>query len=478
MTSTSPGPVAERVVLGALIDGDNVDYLQDAMSILAPSAFQHPGLQKVFSAVASLYLDGTPVGLEAVREHMAHKGTIDAIGGYPGLTDLTHTVLSEPQSAPRLYLAKLADAHTASVAALELHQIATDLGSQLTIDSARTRAEELFSRPSHTSAALPQLQEQVTAVAESVQFQIDNPNARRGIPTGWADFDGTDSRRAILGGLRPGWLVYVAARPTVGKTVVLTDFLRHACTQGHGAYFASTEMSEGEIILRLAVAETKSVNLQDAMHQPHALSPGQVEQLNNAFATISQWPLILDDEAADVPTMAARAAAARAGFRAAGCDLDIVFQDYVQMLSDPVGVTSSSTYARVSANSTRLKMLGKRLEVPVVAAAQIGRQNASEVRPPRMDDLKESGQLEQDADVSIGLHRPYALNPTAENPANPEDMTAYLLKHRHLLSGPSCTREFRGEFARTVEPTYGIHAAAARARRAAELADEPPDVEP
>ena len=478
MTSTSPGPVAERVVLGALIDGDNVDYLQDAMSILAPGAFGHPASQKVFTAISDLFLDGTPVGLEAVREHMARKGTIDAIGGYPGLTDLTHTVLSEPQSAPRQYLAQLADQYAATVAAQELHQIASELGSKLSIDGARERTEDLFTRPSHTSAALPRLHEQVTAVAEELQFQIANPNAQRGILTGWAEFDGTADRRPLIGGLRAPWLVYIAARPAVGKTVVLCDWLRSACKQGHGTYCASSEMGESEIIMRLAVAESKTVRLDDAIHRPHTLSADKLEQLNNAFARISEWPLIIDDSAVDVPTIASRAAAARAGFRAAGADLDVVFQDYVQLLQDPAGTASSSDYARITANSTRLKLLAKRLTVPVAAAVQIGRDAAAGDRPPRPDDLKGSGQLEQDADAIIGLHRPYATNPSEENPHLPEDMTAFILKYRHGTAGPSCKRMFLGAFARTIEPTQSAAAAEAIARRDAELAQEPPDVEP
>ncbi|WP_042377287.1 replicative DNA helicase [Gordonia alkanivorans] len=454
MTSTTTAPVAERVVLGALIGGTSVDYLQDAMAILAPAAFSHPSMQKVFTAVSDLFVNGTPVGLESVREHMSHKGTLDAVGGYPGLTDLTITVLSEPQAAPRQYLAQLADAYAAAAAARQLQSVAAGLGNDLSLDEARARTEAIFAQPSHLSAVLPGLHDQVAAFDIDLRDRIADPNSLRGVPSGWELLDGTPDRRPLIGGFRNSWLIYVAARPSVGKTLVLLDFVRAACKSNIGVYFASTEMGEQEVIARLVVAECATVRQDDLLLRPDKLTNTQREQVQNALAQIAAWPLVIDDTAVNTSVIASRAAAARSKFRAEGTDLGLVAQDYVQLLQDPPGVTSTSSVARVAGNSTRLKMLGKRLHVPVIAAAQFNR--ASVDRPPRIDDLKDAGQLEQDADVIIGLHRPYATAGASATDAGyvPEDMTAYLLKNRHGSAGAEIKRTFLGWKGSTVEPSF------------------------
>ena len=453
-SATSIGPAAERVILGALLAGDDTDYLQDAASTLAPNAFQFRPHQTVFTAVCDLFLDGVPVGLESVRQRMAERGTIADIGGYPGLTDLTLAVLTEPPRAARHYLAELADAHQSSTVATQLRTIADQMGSSLTFDEARTKTTDLMATPSMLSATVPSISEVIEEFSRDLEDRINNPGAVRGVPSGWHDLDGTGpSGRRYVGGFRAPWLIYVAARPGVGKTVALLDFIRAACKVGHGVHFASMEMSRGEIMGRL-IAATAQVRLDWLMTHSHELAAHELERIENAYSVIDSWHLVIDDLSTDVPAMRRSIAASRAKFRESGAELGLVAQDYVQLIQDPPGTSSTSDQQRVSANSTRLKLLAKDMLVPVVAAAQFGRDAATQDRPPRLDDLKSSGQLEQDADLVLGLHRPYATDAAGatERGLSDIDMTAYILKFRHSSAGGQIMRDFDARYARTLEP--------------------------
>lgn len=460
MSASNPGPVAERVVLAALIDGTDSDYFSDALALLSPAAFTYSSHQLVFTAITDLFLDGVPVGLESVREQLARKDNLEAAGGYPALTALTTTLFSEPVTAPRQYLANLVDDFTASSTAHKLQTIASGLGGSLTLDEARNRVDELFSHPSRSSMTLPSIDGQVEDFGAELDEMRRNPGAQRGVPTGWQDLDGGGDRRPIIGGLRPGWLIYIAARPSVGKTVVLLDWIRTACKAGVGAYFASSEMSSQEIMQRLVAAECHSVQIDVLTRQPELLSNSQYEQVQNAMALISEWPLVIDDTASDIAAVTRGAAGARARFRSTGNDLGIVFQDYVQLLNDPPGLPPSQTdVVRIGRNSAGLKQLGRKMEVPVVAAAQIKRLPEGAIdRPPRADDLKGAGNLEQDADVLIGLHRPYATDPARSVDGGgppPEDMKAIMLKFRHGQGGTELRRTFLGYKSATTEPMSG-----------------------
>lgn len=442
-------------MLGALLDGDNADFIHDAIAWLAPSAFETTAHQRLFQAVSDLYLDGVPIGLESVRARMSSDDTIAAIGGYPGLTDLTHAVLTEPSSAPRTYLAALADTFQARTTATELRSVAEHLGNGLSLDEARTRTEELFAASSHMTAALPDIEDQIAQFRLNLQDEIARGPGLHGIPTGYIDLDGTGSpggRRPILGGLRAPWLVYIAARPSVGKSVVLIDWIRAACKAGHGVYFASTEMTANEVLQRLLVAECATVHLDTLTKTPDQLTALHLEQLENAEMQVMSWNLVIDDMTSTMPAIARGAAASRAKFRSVGADLSIIFQDYIQMLGDPPGVPpSGSEYARVSANSTRAKLLAKRMDVPFVGAVQLSREATD--REPRLDDLKSSGQLEQDADAVFALERKYATNPAVASDKGylPEDMEIYVLKYRHGQAGQQFPRAFIGPRACTVE---------------------------
>lgn len=454
--------IAEQVVLGALLDNSGDDdgetYLQQAVSGLAPAAFTPGPHQRIFAAICDLYLEGIPVGLGSLHEHLGTKGALAEVGGYPALTDLLETVLTEPAGAPATYLAQLQDQFRARRAANDLQLIAEQLGSDLTLDAAAERVEALFSSPSQSSLSLPDIGEQIQGLHTRFHEDRLHPRGFVGIPTGWTDLDGSGNGgssggRQLIGGLRPGFLTYIGARPAVGKTVVLIDWARAAVQAKHGCYFASTEMTANEILARLTVSLTATVKLRDFLHHPETLTPSQIEQVENAMAEIADMPLVIDDQSTDVPAIARGAAAARAKFRSAGRDLEAIYQDYQQLLQDPPGQPTQSEYARVSANSTRLKLLAKKMLVPVTAAVQLGRDAAAPDRPASLTDLKSSGQLEQDADLVILLNRPFATDPdAAEKGILPSDMTAHVAKFRHGAASQTVQRDFIGEFMKTIDP--------------------------
>ncbi|MFC0313606.1 DnaB-like helicase C-terminal domain-containing protein [Gordonia phosphorivorans] len=471
---TSVTAIAEQVVLGALLDGADDDYLQLAASALAPAAFDAPAHQRVFQTVCDLFLEGTPVGLGSVHEHLEKSGRLGDVGGYPALTGLLNAVLTEPASAPHTYLAQLGDQFLARTRANDLRLVADQLGSSLTVDQARERVEELFAAPSLTSAALPDINEQMVAVHEAFHERRNGERRLIGVPTGWDDLDGAEHmNRQLVGGLRPGYFVLLAARPGAGKTVALCDWARAAARAGKGVYFASTEMTATELLGRFVVSLCSTVTVDTYLNKPWELSTTQIEQVENAMAEIAGWDMVIDDQANDVPHIARHAAAARAKFRSTGSDLHVIYQDYQQILQDPPGEQSQSNYVRASRNSTRSKLLAKKMEVPFVSAVQLGRDAID--RAPRLDDLKESGQYEQDADLVVALERPYATDPHSaqERGILSSDLTIHGLKFRHGMAGWEFRRDFIGEFMRTIPPSAG-----SRSQILAETASPPPQPEP
>ena len=214
------------------------------------------------------------------------------------------------------------------------------------------------------------------------------------IPTGWHDLDEMLSG----GGLRPGHLTVIGARPGVGKSLVATMLAGHTAAGGHGVYFGSVEMSADELTDRIAAAAT-GVNLADLTNR--RLTGEQVEHMQTGLARLRRWPLTIDDRA---QTVAHIKRGTRNKTRAPG-GLGLVIVDYLQLLSAP-DASKTSRQEVVSGMSRAMKLLAREHKVPVVLLAQLNRESTRrENKQPAIHDLRESGAVEQDSDEIILLHR-------------------------------------------------------------------------
>ncbi|MDP4755776.1 MAG: replicative DNA helicase, partial [Aquiluna sp.] len=213
-----------------------------------------------------------------------------------------------------------------------------------------------------------------------------------GIPTGFTDLD------AYTHGLHPGQLIIVAARPAVGKSTFALDIARHAAVKHKKAtIFFSLEMGRAEIAMRMLSAES-SIYLQSM--RKGTVTEADWAKLASVRGSINDAPLFIDDS----PNMSLVEIRAKCRRLAQQVDLKMVVIDYIQLMSS--GKKVESRQQEVSEFSRALKLLAKELQIPVVALSQLNRQaEQSKDKRPEISHLRESGSLEQDADVVVLLHR-------------------------------------------------------------------------
>ena len=241
-----------------------------------------------------------------------------------------------------------------------------------------------------------------------------------GVPTGFADLDN------LTNGLHPGQMIIVAARPGIGKSTLALDIARHAAVKHHKtAVIFSLEMSKTEITMRLLSAEA---GIRLSQMRSGTMSEQDWQKIVRRMTEISDAPLFIDDSP-NMTMMEIRAKARRLKQRN---DLKLIVVDYLQLMTS--GKRVESRQQEVSEFSRQMKLLAKELEVPVIAISQLNRGPEQRTdKRPMLSDLRESGSLEQDADMVILVHRPDAWE--ADDPrAGEADLI--IAKHRN---GPTTT---------------------------------------
>lgn len=446
--------VAEQVLLGRLLEGDDDTFLASVTSVLSPAAFGSGAHRMVFTAICRLVAAGMPVDLPMVAEALAEGGQLADVGGASVLSAMTTASLSASARAPQQHLEALAGREQLGRVQAEMER-ALDLirdGQLGSVDEVQARLAAVFEAPSFQSTVLPDIGVQVQDLHTLLESRLrQGAGGVDGVPTGWADLDGGPDAMGLVKGLKPGWLTILAARPGTGKTTAIVDWVRAACNAGKGVVFFSLEQTAAELTELLVVAECGNLH-RDKLQDPTQLSDIGWDKVSEAMANVAGWNLVIDDSARTLPRMRRVAAAARSKFQAAGGDLDIMFEDYIQ-LTDPEGPQQAAMprAQQISDIANGFKALAKDMAISVVAAAQFNRGPTESDRAPRISDMKGSGGLEEAADLVVGLHRPFAVDPQGAT-ETPDELTCLMLKHRHGRAGGAFSRSFLGEFARTSEP--------------------------
>jgi replicative DNA helicase len=358
-----------------------------------------------------------------VAAELERRGEIRRIGGAPYLHTLIATVPTAANAgyyaeivAEKAILRRLVEAGTRIV---QLGYAGAD-GADVNevVDRAQASIYEVTER---------RLSEDYVALEELLQPTMDEIDAiasrggsALGVPTGFTDLD------EVTNGLHPGQMIIVAARPGIGKSTLGLDFCR-SCSVRHGmtSVIFSLEMSRTEIVMRMLSAEAR-IRLQDM--RGGRMSDDDWTRLARRMSEISEAPLFIDDSP-NMTMMEIRAKARRLKQRN---DLKLIVVDYMQLMTS--GKRVESRQQEVSEFSRQLKLLAKELEVPVVAISQLNRGPEQRTdKRPMLADLRESGSLEQDADMVVLIHRPDAWE--RDDPrAGEADLI--LAKHR---AGPTAT---------------------------------------
>lgn len=397
---------AERMWLGAVWHSQGA--VLDDTTVTADDIW-HPAHQTLHNALCRLRSDGAPMDYASVSQALG-----DDLRGVGDALTAVVTSGAVPQSA-RWHantLNKLTAHRRLVEAATRLHQAAN--GEREPDELAEFARAEIDRAIDTAGSGERRTWAEITTQSLTRWTQpIDDA-----IATGWTDLDMLLSG----GGLRPGHLTVVGARPGVGKSLVATMLVGRTAAAGRGVYFASVEMSADELTDRIAAAST-GVNLADLTNR--TLTPDQLDQLQAGVDRIGPWPLDIDDHATSVNHI--RAGARRWKKRPHGLGLVVI--DYLQLLSNGAP-TGTSRQQVVSEMSRALKLLAKELDVPVVLLSQLNRKSEERAdKRPAISDLRESGAVEQDADEIILLHR------NDEDPDLAGKIEYNLAKNRHGPTG-------------------------------------------
>lgn len=406
---------AEQVALGAMLLSR--DALMEVSEILTPGAFYRPAHALVFEAILDLDMRGEPADAYTVATYLTDKGTIGKVGGPNYLHDLIAAV---PLAANGAYYARTVAARAASrklqIAAIRIGQLAAS-GTEpaAAMEQAMQMLADLEAEATPATGGPRAWKEVATDVLDAIEAagEVDADDTA-GVPTGYLDLD------KLLNGLKPGQLIVVGARPGMGKSVALANIAQHASWKRKlPAVFFSLEMRAVELGTRLVAS--------DARVPLHSLDSGRLDDLEwariaRSVGESAEAPLYIDDT--PELTIGEIRSRARKLQRQTG-ELSLIVVDYLQMIS---AARSEKRQDEVAKISRGLKLLAKQLNVPVLVAAQLNRgPEGRAVKMPQLSDLRESGQIEADADVVILLHREDYYDRESSRAGEAD---AFIAKHR------------------------------------------------
>ncbi|WP_371409762.1 replicative DNA helicase [Micromonospora zamorensis] len=383
---------AERIVLGAMMLAR--DAIADVIELVTADEYYRPVHGTIHRAITDLYVKGEPTDAAAVANKLLTTGDLQRVGGAPYLFECIEAV---PTIANAGWHAKRIrnDAGRRRLAEAGTKMVGLALNPAIEYAEAVDQAGQNFydATTRHDSGELTPLSALIGPTLEAISAAAANPDSVIGLPTGLADLD------RLTGGLRPGQLVVVAGRPGMGKSVFGVDIARNISIRaGKPVAFFALEMGEDELIQRILSAETLIPlhALRDAKH----LSDLDWRRLAEAEQELAAAPLHIDP----TPSVNMTEIRARARRLAQRKGLSLIVVDYLQLMTP--ARKSESRQQEVAEISRGMKLLAKELQVPVIAVAQLNRGPEQRTdKRPMLSDLRESGALEQDADLVIFVHR-------------------------------------------------------------------------
>jgi replicative DNA helicase len=429
-------PDAEMSVLGSMLISK--DAIADVNEQVKGHDFYKPAHETIYDAIVDLYGRGEPADPVTIAAELQRRGELQRIGGAPYLHTLSANVPIAANAGyyaaivrEKAILRRLVDAGTKIVQL----GYAGEGDVDHTVDRAQAEIYQITEkRQSEDYAPLSDIME---ATLDEIEAISNRDGGMVGVPTGFLDLD------ELTNGLQPGQMVIVAGRPGMGKSTLGLDFCRSASIHnGLTSCIFSLEMSKSEITMRLLSAEAK-VPLNHIRNGP--MSDDDWTKVARKMGEVSSAPMFIDDSP-NMTMMEIRAKARRLKQRH---DLKLIVIDYLQLMTS--GKKVESRQVEVSEFSRQIKLLAKELEVPIVALAQLNRGSEQRAdKKPMVSDLRESGSLEQDADIVMLVHREDQYE---RESARPGEADIIVGKHRN---GPTrdITVLFQGHYSRFVDMAH------------------------
>lgn len=405
---------AEQAVLGAMMLSKDLPPLMH--SIVRSEDFYKPAHSLIYDAIMKLSSNEEPADAVTVADQLEKEGTLQRIGGAPYLHTLIESV---PSAANGTYYAHIVAEKALLRRLVEAGMRITSYGyagaEGMEVDAMVDRAQaEIYDvTEKRQTEDYKSLEEVLTPTMEEIE-EIARNDGRSGVPTGIFQLD------EITNGLHPGQMIIIAARPGVGKSTLALDIMRNASIKnGLTSIMFSLEMGRNELTMRLLSAEAQ-IRLADM--RGGKMDDADWSKLVRRMSEIADAPLYIDDSP-NITMMEIRAKARRLKQQKG---LDLIVVDYLQLMTS--GKKVESRQQEVAEFSRQLKLLAKELEVPVIAVSQLNRgpEQRNDKRP-QVSDLRESGSLEQDADIVLLLHRPEMFDP---NDVHAGEAEIIIGKHR------------------------------------------------
>ncbi len=409
---------SEVSVLGAALLSTNA--ASDVLQILKPDHFYRSAHRLVFESIYDLHFNGDAVDTVTVTEWLARRDKIDEVGGPGAIHDLTAAV---PTAANASYYARIVREKALLRRLIEAGTEVVKLGFDASddADTVVDRAESIIYDVAQSGAdsEYERLGELLPASFEQIERLAEHGSEVTGLATGYNDLD------RLTAGLQPQNLVIIAARPAMGKSSLALGISQYVASRlQQPAILFSLEMSKLEIVNRMLSSEAR---IDSSRLRTGRLADADWRKLSDALGVLSEAPLFIDD----TPSISVNEIRAKCRRLQQKHGLDLVVVDYLQLMQSPRRIESRQQ--EVAEISRGLKMLAKELDVPVVALSQLSRQPESRTdKRPQLADLRESGSIEQDADLVGFIYRDEVYDEDSPDRGIAELIIA---KHRNGATG-------------------------------------------
>ena len=410
---------AEEGVLGSiLIDPGTIS---DVSAFLKPESFYYQINQWIYEALLSLYDGREAIDFLTLKEKLKQNGHLEEVGGEPYLVDLLNAVPLPIHAVDYAKLVENAALRRKLISASkDIYDLAFEEAEDVNVVLDKAEQKLFGINEERTTRDLTPIRHTASDVIDRIEELRENKGQMPGIPTGFTMLD------KMLGGLNKSDLVILASRPGMGKTSFMLALMMTAARRynKHVAMF-NLEMSSEQLLMRMLSAETRIDS-----HRLRAGNIGDNEMghFYEAVGRLSDLPIYIDD----TPGLSPRIMRNKARRLHLEHHIDLVFVDYLQLMQ--ADRSSNNRVQETSEISRGLKLLARELNVPVVAAAQLNRSVESrQDKRPMLSDLRDSGSIEQDADIVMFIYRDDYYNKEAsERPGVAEILVA---KHRHGSTG-------------------------------------------
>jgi replicative DNA helicase len=407
---------AERALIGALIL--KPEAMHDVSVTVYPESFFADKHKEIYRAILETFMKGDPIDILSITTRLKNKDLLDRTGGASYITELVETV---PAATNALYYAELVQSKSILRGLISAGDEIAEIGysDPESIDSAMDAAEKKIYQVTNapTTQKFTPIGSSLTEAWDRFEKLSSQEYEQRGVPSGFTTLDN------LLAGFQRSDLIILAARPSMGKTTFALDIARNAALIHKASVgIFSLEMSDQQLVDRMLAAEA---GVDSWKLRTGKLSTDQeFEAVQTAMAKLSEASIHIDDQPGN--NILKMRSSARRLKNETGLDLLIV--DYLQLMQPTATKASDSMTQQVTEISRSLKILARELDVPIIALSQLSRAVEQRGGKPRLSDLRDSGSIEQDADVVMFIHREDKINKESERPNIAEILVE---KHRN-----------------------------------------------